>query len=523
MLIRVLPGSKMVSTTWLVSLLSVILIHAISLECFSIPEFIGIETKDRRSVAHTPRITVVLCCPLEERVIKRQCEHAGINDSVRFPALYRDGGEFELLEESPKVDRFRFTIASPCEKGRFKLNPEKYPSDAYKLLDNGKIYRPPKNTYLTGADYCLGRVAYDKFDVLLCFIEEDEVINDNLNVGYPIGMILSTPFLFATFLVYTVIPELNNMHGLTLRGYIATLLIAYILLTIMQTTPPKNISDSMCYAFAYIIYFSFLASFFWLNVMCFDIWWTFGGFRSLQGSVKQRERKKFLIYSIYAWGFATILTSICALMDNLHSIPDHFIRPQFAVQTCWFLTDIARAIYFYCPMGITVICNICLFISTSMKIVQHKKDTANHLRGVDSRRHDDKKQWFNLYLKLFIVMGINWSMEIISWMCNNEPRYIWYLSDLTNTLQGVIIFLIFVWKEKIRRLLLKRIRCHGRSILSRNSTRSAYHSSASRTCTTNSVASTQVMALPNVPTTHTFTSTPTSASMLLQGRSNTVM
>jgi len=26
---------------------------------------------------------------------------------------------------------------------------------------------------------------------------------------------------------------------------------------------------------AFAVYFSFLASFFWLNVMCFDIWWTF--------------------------------------------------------------------------------------------------------------------------------------------------------------------------------------------------------------------------------------------------------
>lgn len=91
---------------------------------------------------------------------------------------------------------------------------------------------------------------------------------------------------------------------------------------------------------------------------------------------------------------------------------------------------------------------------------------------------------FNLYLKLFIVMGINWSMEIVSWLFNNSPKYIWYLTDLTNTLQGVIIFLIFVWKDKIRRLLLKRFGCHGRDILSGNSTRSAYHSSTSRTFTT---------------------------------------
>lgn len=229
---------------------------------------------------------------------------------------------------------------------------------------------------------------------------------------------------------------------------------------------------------AFIIHFSFLASFFWLNVMCFDIWWTFGGFRSLHGSVKQRERKKFLIYSIYAWGCAAILTGICAIMDFLPKIPNYLIKPDFGKMNCWFTRDEAKAIYFYGPMGITVLCNICLFISTALKIRQHGKDTAQHLRGIDSRRHDDNKQWFNLYLKLFIVMGINWSMEIISWLCNNTPTYLWYLTDFTNTLQGVIIFIIFVWKDKVKRLLLRRFGCRESNVFSRNSTRSGC-----RTCT----------------------------------------
>ena len=91
---------------------------------------------------------------------------------------------------------------------------------------------------------------------------------------------------------------------------------------------------------------------------------------------------------------------------------------------------------------------------------------------------------FNLYLKLFIVMGINWSMEIISWLCKDIPEYVWYITDLANTLQGVIIFIIFVWKDKIKRLLLKRLGCQDRSFQSRNSTKSGYLSSGSRTCTT---------------------------------------
>lgn len=79
-------------------------------------------------------------------------------------------------------------------------------------------------------------------------------------------------------------------------------------------------------------------------------------------------------------------------------------------------------------------------------------------------------------------MGINWSMEIVSWLFNDTaPDYVWYLTDLTNTLQGLIIFIIFVWKKKIKRLLLKRFGCQEGGVFSRNSTRSGAHSTASRT------------------------------------------
>lgn len=79
-------------------------------------------------------------------------------------------------------------------------------------------------------------------------------------------------------------------------------------------------------------------------------------------------------------------------------------------------------------------------------------------------------------------MGINWSMEIISWLCKDAPDYIWYITDLANTLQGVIIFIIFVWKDKIKRLLLKRLGINVPTITqSRNSTRSGGYNSSNST------------------------------------------
>ncbi|XP_077254742.1 putative G-protein coupled receptor Mth-like 3 isoform X2 [Temnothorax americanus] len=451
------------------------------------------------------------CCR-DDQVLRNSkegaiCQEMSQNDTTMLASsaakqhlrLSRD----QLSEEIQHIDElkkhFLLVQGNVCPGNTFfVLNPDEYDEDKIVLQANGSFV-DADGKVIPFWNYCIDwKVTVGRIGVLVCYTPEMEL---NEHTHHHVGIMVSIPFLVATFLVYAITPELRNLYGKTLMCYVISLIIAYVFLILVNYIYMSPIRV-LCFTTAFIIHFSFLASFFWLNVMCFDIWWTFGGFRSLQGSVKQRERKKFVMYSIYAWGSASILTVICVIMDFVPSVPKELIRPEIGETKCWFNTNEARALYFYLPMSVTVVCNICLFISTALKIVRHKKDTAAHLRSSESRRHDDNKQWFNLYLKLFIVMGINWSMEIISWVFEqNSPAYVWYLTDLTNTLQGLIIFIIFVWKEKIKRLLLKRFGCQDRGLFSRNSTRSGCHSSASRTCTTTSgMMSLQEKANPYVQT-----------------------
>ena len=62
----------------------------------------------------------------------------------------------------------------------------------------------------------------------------------------------------------------------------------------------------------------------------------FSGVRFLRGSVKERERKKFLLYSVYAWGAPLIMLVVCLLMDLIPDVPGTFIKPEFGVTKCWF-------------------------------------------------------------------------------------------------------------------------------------------------------------------------------------------
>lgn len=61
---------------------------------------------------------------------------------------------------------------------------------------------------------------------------------------------------------------------------------------------------------------------------------------------------------------------------------------------------------------------------------------------------------FYLYLRLFIVMGVTWVMESISFVF--KGLLIFYLTDILNCLQGLIIFFLFLWKPKVKALIIKR-------------------------------------------------------------------
>lgn len=74
-----------------------------------------------------------------------------------------------------------------------------------------------------------------------------------------------------------------------------------------------------------------------------------------------------------------------------------------------------------------------------------------------------------LYLNLFIVMGVNWLAEILSWaFSSSSSESLWYVTDIGNSLQGVFIFLIFVCKKRVLKLLNKKL-CPGHQFVTRSS------------------------------------------------------
>lgn len=126
--------------------------------------------------------------------------------------------------------------------------------------------------------------------------------------------------------------------------------------------------------------------------------------------------------------------------------------------------------YFYIPIGLLLSANVVLFILTAIAITRHQRDLdLRRLRQMnrESNRHERMtlrrlKRLFLVCLSLFFLMGINWTMEVISWWVtdpNSDPAPLaWSAFDLINALQGVLIFGIFVLRKPIRQLVWYQIK-----------------------------------------------------------------
>ncbi|XP_055326391.1 G-protein coupled receptor Mth2-like [Sitodiplosis mosellana] len=266
-------------------------------------------------------------------------------------------------------------------------------------------------------------------------------------------MFTSVAFIIITFFVYIFLPELRNLHGKCLMCYLISLAIGFSLMGWLLIKEIGSINHVLCLLVGYFMYFTFQVAFFWLNVICFDLWWNF---RRTGGFIIS-ERKRFMFYNIYAWGGSLLLTLLILLLDKT-SMPEGF-KPGVG-NSCFLELGLPIFLYFYLPLFILCTLNIGFFTMAAIKIRQHQIEIRKVVSKDESRKHRKKlqkdKDNVTLFLRLFIVMGGGWIMEAISFVVDSKNPY-FFLFDIWNASSGILIFICMVLKCRVLRLMKKNL------------------------------------------------------------------
>ncbi|XP_059489952.1 G-protein coupled receptor Mth2-like isoform X2 [Neocloeon triangulifer] len=297
-------------------------------------------------------------------------------------------------------------------------------------------------------DYCL---VLDKDNISQYHILQCKLIEDNSlrRIIYTALILVSALFLLFTLIAFLMAPEMQNLHGKNIACQSLTLMLGMIGLALIGFGNFENHANkTLCKITGYLTYFFLMSSFFWLNSMCFDIFWTFSNFKKMTGSLHETNNRKLIMYTIYCTLGPLTFFIPMMLFDLTMRDTSSILNPSIGSDWCWFKR----------PVLILQVGNIIFFSVAFVKIVFFNRRGTRTLSRTNSRRHagnDDRQRLF-LYFKLFLLMGGTWIMECISWWCRLD-NWFWTTFDIINCCRGVLIFILTVaTNQRVRNSILRR-------------------------------------------------------------------
>eukprot|EP00092_Neocalanus_flemingeri_P018666 GFUD01020214.1.p1 GENE.GFUD01020214.1~~GFUD01020214.1.p1 ORF type:complete len:598 (-),score=112.18 GFUD01020214.1:120-1697(-) len=262
-------------------------------------------------------------------------------------------------------------------------------------------------------------------------------------MGYVTIACLGLSIICLTFhlAVSCIAPQLQNLSGKNLFSLSLALLCAYTSFLTMFTT---NIPTSSCMVLAVFIYYFYLAAFFWMLNIAFDVAWTLKQATRNLSLTSGPQWKRFFIYSLIGWLLPAIIVAIAAVIDVTDSEEiSEIFKPGFGkseIGLCWFSRKSALLIYFVIPVFIIMVLNIFFFISSAFLVWNTTRSSAKITTS-------GPKINFFLYLRLLVLMGLSWTTGLIAGWLDMEP--VWYVFIVLNTLQGLFILVFFTFSKKI--------------------------------------------------------------------------
>ena len=315
----------------------------------------------------------------------------------------------------------------------------------YLLFDNKSLYLTPLEKWFTPEGYY-----FDNSDVIVCtnFTQNYTMIMFKFSEVQAklsfIGQLISIIALAIHAIVYLILPSLHNVPGKNLLCLVFSLLGANL---VFLTAINETENQTVCAVIGIFLHYAFLAAFFWMNVMSYDIWRTFAK-KSMQSH--DGRSRRFNYYALYAWISPGIIIIISQILDNVKSLAG--FRPRYGFGVCWITNRPALFVLFGLPVAVLLTANLIFYILTVYSICMASK--AKEL--VQSKSGNIQVL---LYIKLSAIMGLTWIFGFIATSAQSEVM--WYLFIVFNSLQGLFIFLAFVCNRRVMGLLREKF-CKGR-------------------------------------------------------------
>ncbi|XP_065334537.1 G-protein coupled receptor Mth2-like [Cloeon dipterum] len=352
----------------------------------------------------------------------------------------------EIIEtDTPPIEFFKQIRHAKCDGVSNILKKEDV-----RILSSGKMRLKDKMKLYDAEDYCVHQMeGRNSIYIVHCAEEEFEhgFEGEQFPVEYHIYLYisqLSSIFLILTVLAYILSPQIESFHRKCVIFYAANHAAYFSAMTVNIYFFGKELVKSRCFFIGYIGFYSHLASMFWLNIMCINIFFTYKG-------VLRKGRNYFALFAAYSI-CAPIPIVAVALIFNLIDNDISIFNPKMGKNgICWMNNIDAEWIYGFGPSLILLVANVCWLSATCCargEPVRTSEETDLTVPQEKERRRT--------YLMLTLVVCLTFIVEAIPYFIGGA-RIITLVVGVFSTARGVLIFLLLVCADKyVRKSLSSR-------------------------------------------------------------------
>ena len=221
------------------------------------------------------------------------------------------------------------------------------PHDAYVLLADGSA--------VICADYLTGPQPQNATALALIYLSY---------ILYTLSVIA----LAVTFLIYSLLPPLRNLAGLSIMNLVGALFIANLLLLLSGQLLDV---PTLCLIAAPLIHFTWLAAFVWMAVLSCNVARTLSS--KVVNKTHESPTKPLLLYMLFAWGVPLVIVAICI---TLHFCQCTSAGPIYVDQTrCYIVSPLVNLYAFGIPVALTLALSICFFVYTVVFLRRSRSST----------------------------------------------------------------------------------------------------------------------------------------------------
>lgn len=156
--------------------------------------------------------------------------------------------------------------------------------------------------------------------------KSNEILNQIHGYLSFISIIVSLIFLVATFVTYLLFKQLRSLPTWNIINLVFALFIAQFTFLVGSLVSSNK---DFCFVISIFSHYGFLAAFFWMNIIAFDL---FRNFRSnvILKTITLKERLPQ--YLVYGWVSPFLIVLICLIIDLTVkiSMDDTYFRPCYA-------------------------------------------------------------------------------------------------------------------------------------------------------------------------------------------------